>query len=209
VRWTVIIPAKALPEAKSRLLGATADPAEHRALVLALRADTVAAVARTDAVARYVLVVDRPIELPAPTGVDVVVQSRPGLNEALREAAEHAARTWPDDAIAALVGDLPALRTEELAVALAAAAAHDRAFVPDAAGLGTTLLTAAPGRELRPRFGPGSAERHRADAVELPAGPGLRHDVDTADDLAAAARLAVGPATEAVLAAYGVALRSR
>ena len=202
----MIIPAKALPEAKSRLLPAAADPAEHRALVQAIRADTLAAARAADGVARLLVVVDRPEGAP---GDDLVlVQSGPGLNSALAEAAEHAAGSWPQDAVAALVGDLPALQPKELGAALAAAAGHPRAFVPDAAGTGTTLLTATPGTGLGPRFGPGSAARHRADAVELTAGVGLRRDVDTAEDLRAAATLSLGPATAAVVTASGVTARS-
>ena len=207
MRWTVVIPAKALPEAKSRLLPALADPAAHRALVTAIRSDTLAAAQAAPGVARVLLVVDRPGD-PATLGGLVLVQTRPGLNAALAEAAEHAATSWPQDGVAALVGDLPALRPAELGAALAAAAGEPRSFVPDAAGTGTTLLAVTPGTELHPRFGDGSAARHRADAVELSAGDGLRHDVDTGEDLFSAARLPLGPATAAVLAAVDVTARS-
>lgn len=206
MQWTVVIPAKALPSAKSRLLPAVSDPAAHGALVRAIRADTLAAAGEATRVARVLLVVDR--AEGSPTGPLLLIQSRPGLNAALAEAAEHAATTWPEDGVAALVGDLPALRPAELDEALARAAAHRRAFVPDSAGTGTTLLAAGPGVALAPSFGPGSAARHRLDAVELPAGAGLRHDVDTAEDLISAARLALGPATASALAASGVTVRS-
>jgi 2-phospho-L-lactate/phosphoenolpyruvate guanylyltransferase len=202
VRWTVIIPAKALPEAKSRLLPASSDDAAHRQLVEAIRADTVAAAQATPEVARVLLVADRP------AGEGVLVQVRPGLNAALTEGAEYAARSWPDDGVATLVGDLPALRPDELSAALAGAAEHAHAFVPDAAGTGTTLLTAAPGRVLRPAFGPGSAVRHAATAARIAAGPGLRHDVDTTEDLYAAAELGLGPATGALLAGSSITRRS-
>ena len=206
MRWTVVIPAKALPAAKSRLLPALSDPAAHRALVLAIREDTLAAARQAPAVARVLLAVDRP--QGAPEGVREFVQSRPGLNAALAEAAEHAATAWPEDGVAALVGDLPALRPAELAAALDVAAGHPRSFVPDAAGTGTTLLAVRPGHPLAPSFGAGSAARHRLDAFELPAAAGLRHDVDTAEDLISAGRLPLGPATSAVLAAVSVTVRS-
>jgi 2-phospho-L-lactate guanylyltransferase len=202
VRWTVVIPAKSLPEAKSRLAPASSDPQAHRRLVEAIRADTTAAAGAADGVARVLMVSDRP------AGDGVLVQSAPGLNAALAEAADFAARSWPADGVAALVGDLPALRAAELADALTRAAGHPRAHVPDAAGTGTTLLTARPGVALAPAFGAGSAARHAADSVPLPGGDGLRHDVDTAEDLRAAAGLGVGPATAAVLAAVGVTARS-
>jgi 2-phospho-L-lactate guanylyltransferase len=211
VRWTVVIPAKALPEAKSRLLTATTDPAEHRRLVEAIRTDTFAAARAAHGVARVLVVVDRPDDgahAQEPAQGPVLVQTVPGLNPALTEAADHAARSWPEDGVAALVGDLPALQPGELADALASAAQHRRSFVPDASGTGTTLLAASPGTALNPQFGAGSCARHRSEAAELPAGAGLRNDVDTAQDLHSAAELGLGPATAAVLAGSGVTPRS-
>lgn len=196
MRWTLLIPAKALPAAKSRLAAMSDDPEGHRRLVEAIRADTIAATRSVPAVARVLVVTD--VGVPGP---ELVVQMAPGLNAAIREAAAVAAGSWPQDGIAALVGDLPALRPDELSTALDAAATVPAAFVPDRDGTGTTLLTATPGHALRPEFGPGSAARHRRRSTPLDAGPGLRHDVDTADDLrAAAAELGVGPATGDVLA---------
>jgi 2-phospho-L-lactate/phosphoenolpyruvate guanylyltransferase len=202
VRWTVIIPAKALPEAKTRLLPASADATAHRQLVQSIREDTMSAARPAAGVARVLVVTDRP-GLP-----DALVQTRPGLNAALAEAADHAARTWPDDGVAALVGDLPALRPEDLSAALAAAAHHARSYVADASGAGTTLLAALPGTSLDPAFGSDSAARHATFAVAIDAAAGLRHDVDTADDLTAAAALGLGPATTAVLATPAVIARS-
>lgn len=207
MRWTVLIPAKSLPAAKSRLLGASTDAAAHVRLVEAIRADTLAAVAAVPEVARVVLVTDRaeasPASVPAtaPGRADqhVVVQQGAGLNAALREGAAHARHAWPDDAVVALVADLPALRPAELHAALALADTHRRAFVPDADGSGTTMLSALPGVELDPQFGVGSAGRHAARATALDAGPGLRRDVDTAEDLRAAVGLGLGPRTAAEL----------
>ena len=196
MRWTVVIPVKGLPAAKSRLLPASVDAAAHRRLVEAIRADTVAAARNADPVARVVLVSDRADGSAHP---EMLVQTRPGLNAALEEAAAQARRSWPADGIAALVGDLPALRPEELAAALVAAADYPRAHVPDAAGTGTTLLTARPGIALRPAFGPGSAARHGHDSVAIAGRPGLRRDVDTAADLVEAGELGLGLATSAAL----------
>jgi 2-phospho-L-lactate/phosphoenolpyruvate guanylyltransferase len=193
VRWTVIVPLKALPHAKGRLAAATANADAHAQLVEAMREDTLRAARCTTAAARVVVVADRAEQV----GADLV-QSRPGLNAGLAEAARHASERWPEDGVAVLVGDLPALRPTELDAALADAAQHPRAYVPDAPGTGTTLLTARPGVALRPEFGIGSASRHAQDAVALPAGPGLRADVDTPEDLAVAARIGFGPSTRSV-----------
>lgn len=204
LRWTVVIPVKSLPAAKSRLAPMTADAAAHRRLVEAIRSDTIAAARRADGVARVLLVTDTlsPAEVPDAAADHLqLAQVQPGLNGALGDGADYAATQWPGDGIAVLVGDLPALQPDELAAALAAASAAGGGFVADADGTGTTLLASVPGDILAPRFGAGSAARHGAFAVSLPAGPGLRRDVDTAADLdAAASEVGVGPATARVLA---------
>jgi 2-phospho-L-lactate guanylyltransferase len=199
VQWTVLIPAKSLPEAKSRLAESSADAATHERLVLAIRADTIAAARLAPDVARLVVVTDRQgVEVP---GADeLLVQSEPGLNAALREGAEYAARHWPGDGVAALVGDLPALRPAELQDALGQARSSPRAFVADSEATGTTLLTAGPGVALEPAFGAGSAARHARIATALVGAPGLRQDVDTDPDLSHALELGVGPETLAATA---------
>jgi 2-phospho-L-lactate guanylyltransferase len=99
-----------------------------------------------------------------------------------------------------LSSDLPALRPDELAAALGAALAVPRAFVADAHGTGTTLLTGVR-TDLCPRFGPDSARAHRASgAVELTGSwPGLVRDVDTDADLRAAVALGAGSRTTGLL----------
>jgi 2-phospho-L-lactate guanylyltransferase len=117
------------------------------------------------------------------------------LNTALR-TAEAAVRSHGAN-VAVLQGDLPALQSRELAQALSAARAAPRSFVGDRHGTGTAALFAF-GVSLDPRFGPNSARRHRdSGAVELTQPwPGLRCDIDTQDDLAAALQLGVGIATK-------------
>jgi|ERR1700722_1647968 2-phospho-L-lactate/phosphoenolpyruvate guanylyltransferase len=127
------------------------------------------------------------------------------LNAALRHGAAVAARRWPGTGVAALTADLPALDPAELSVALRAAAAApgQAAFVPDAAGLGTTLYAVPPGGEFRPLFGGASRARHAASgAIELDLDhvTGLRRDVDTPDDLRTALTLGAGPRTRAAAA---------
>jgi len=140
---------------------------------------------------------------PAPLLGDLGVQDL--LNAALRHGAAVAARRWPGTGLAALTADLPAMSPAELATALRAAgsAPGAAAFVPDAAGVGTTLYAVPPGGEFLPLFGGASRARHAAaGATELGlAGvKGLRRDVDTPDDLREALALGVGPFTRAVAA---------
>ena len=122
-----------------------------------------------------------------------------GVNAALRHG-ERTALAAGFDGVLAAVGDLPALRAESVRTVLAAAREHQRAFVADAAGIGTTMLTAV-GTGLEPRFQGRSAAAHRmSGAVSLGAaeiGPvaDARRDVDDEVDLADAAGLGLGPAT--------------
>jgi 2-phospho-L-lactate guanylyltransferase len=93
--------------------------------------------------------------------------------------------------------DLPALKPAELAQALAIS--EPSSFVPDTDGTGTTLYLAREGSVFAPAFGPDSRNRHLAlGARELPAGPGLRQDVDTLHDLSAARELGLGPRTTVI-----------
>lgn len=191
IRWTAILPLRTLASAKSRLALELAQPL-HRDLVQAMRADTVAAVRAATRVGRVLLVLDAADE-PAGDGVEMLIQSSPGLNGAVGDAARYARRRWPSDGLVALVGDLPALSATALDDVLAAAGHVVRGFVADASGAGTTLITACPPASLRPRFGDGSASRHSAVAAALPAADAVRHDVDTLADLHAAAQLGLGP----------------
>jgi 2-phospho-L-lactate/phosphoenolpyruvate guanylyltransferase len=200
--WSLVIPVKVLARAKSRL--AAHAGASRSALALAMAADTVSAAVACPAVCAVVVVTDD-AEAASVLGAlgAVVVADEPegGLNPALTHGAAIAAARWPASGTGALAADLPAVRPGELDHGLRAAAGWPEAFVPDAAGTGTTMYTARPGVAFQPRFGPGSAGRYRsAGAAELllPDAPGLRRDVDTPDDLLGAAALGLGPRTAAL-----------
>ncbi|MFD7434406.1 2-phospho-L-lactate guanylyltransferase [Streptomyces sp. NPDC059861] len=203
--WTLVIPVKSLARAKSRLADAAAD-ALRPGLALAFAQDTVAAALASPAVRDVAVVTDDELagrELAALGARIVSDEPGGGLNAALTHGAA-AVRAWrPESPVAVLNADLPALRPAELAQVLTAAAEFPRAFLADAAAIGTTLLAAAPGRELLPAFGTDSRARHRGGgAVELGlAGvDSVRQDVDTADDLRTALALGVGPRTTAATA---------
>lgn len=206
--WTVLIPAKPVGTAKTRLRGAV--PADrHEDLVRALTLDTVHAALAAPGVAEVIVITDdRAVAVAAVAAGAASHPDQPGagLNAAL---AYGATRARPAYGVAALPADLPALRPADLGAALRAASACPRAYVADAAGTGTVLLTAAPGSLLAPRFGADSARAHAgAGAVDLdPAGeawPSLRRDVDTLADLRAAAAVGLGPHTRAVLHPDGI-----
>jgi 2-phospho-L-lactate guanylyltransferase len=196
---------KPLARAKSRLSD-TAHDGVRPGLALAFAQDTVAAALACPAVKDVAVVTDDALagrELAALGARVVTDEPRGGLNAALAHAVTAVRADRPDTPVAALNADLPALRSLELARVLDAAAEFPRAFMPDAANIGTTLLAAAPGRELLPAFGTDSRARHRASgAVELALDDvdSVRQDVDTGDDLRAALALGVGPRTAAVAA---------
>ncbi|MFB7498631.1 2-phospho-L-lactate guanylyltransferase [Streptomyces sp. NPDC056161] len=205
MQWTLVIPVKPLALAKSRLADTAADGLRP-GLALAFAQDTVAAALAGEAVRDVAVVTDDALagrELAALGARIVADEPGGGLNAALAHAAGMVRAADAGSAVAALNADLPALRPPELSRVLDAAAEFPRAFLPDAAGIGTTLLTAAPGLELLPAFGVDSRARHGASgAVELrlDAVDSVRQDVDTGDDLRAALALGVGPRTAAAAA---------
>ncbi|WP_083958163.1 2-phospho-L-lactate guanylyltransferase [Herbidospora mongoliensis] len=194
--WTMVIPVKTLIRAKTRLAAAVGPHRED--LAVAVAADTVTAALATAGVGRVIVVTadPRPAEVVAGLGAEVVHDPDVGLNAALRAGAAHAA-----GAVAALQADLPALRPRELARVLAAAAEFDQAFLPDAADVGTVLYAVRPGIPFRPRFGGESRARHLTGGAKelcLDDVDSVRRDVDTIEDLRAAAALGLGPHTAAV-----------
>jgi 2-phospho-L-lactate guanylyltransferase len=189
--WTVVIPVKGNVSAKSRL-GASPE------LALAIALDSVAAALDAVGVIEVIVVTASGIA-PAleALGARVLRDENAGLNAAVMQGIA-AAQT---DAVAALLGDVPALQHEELAAALNLAEHHPLAFVPDADNDGTVLITALRSTSHRPAFGEHSRAAHLAAGyVELaiPAASGLRRDVDTAAQLAALAPRA-GPRTSELL----------
>ncbi|KQX79901.1 MULTISPECIES: 2-phospho-L-lactate guanylyltransferase [unclassified Streptomyces] len=205
MQWTLVIPLKPLALAKSRLAD-TATDGLRPGLALAFAEDTVAAALASPAVRDVAVVTDDALagRVLAALGARIVPdEPRGGLNAALAHGAAAVRAFRPDSPLAALNADLPALRPQELARVLDAAGEFPRAFLPDAAGIGTTLLAVAAGRELLPAFGTDSRARHRSSgAVELrPEGvDSVRQDVDTGEDLRAALCLGVGPRTAAAAA---------
>lgn len=199
--WTVVVPVKPADVGKSRLADA---PAERGALARAIALDTIAAAAEAALVARVIVVTDdADLSRAAQRLPHVQIVSEgdaAGLDAAVARGMETAGT---EVARAALLGDLPALRPHELDAALEAAAGLERGLVTDAEGTGSTLVTARAGAVWTSAFGEDSADRHRllgCTELALPEASSLRRDVDTAEQLADAASLGLGPRTTAVLA---------
>ena len=206
----LIIAVKRLVAAKTRLAPVFSARTREN-VVLAMLVDTLTAAARAGSLRSITVITPDEAAAAAASelGADVLADPTPEghsdpLNHAIA-AAERAitgsfSNTSNISNIVVLQGDLPALQTQELSEAIAAARHHRRSFVADRLGTGTSALFAF-GAALDPQFGPDSSARHRrSGAIELTgAWPGLRCDVDTPADLAVARRLGVGAATARAL----------
>ncbi|MGI5168031.1 2-phospho-L-lactate guanylyltransferase [Spirillospora sp. CA-253888] len=203
-QWSLVVPVKVLARAKTRM--AEAAGPHREALALAVATDTVGAALRCPRVRDVIVVTDDPLaaaELSALGARVVPDEPDAGLNPALVHGAGRGRERSPDAGVGALSADLPALRPGELARVLDAAAGAPEAFVPDAAGIGTTLYTARPGVPFAPAFGGESRAAHRSRGARellLDGIDSVRRDVDTLDDLKAALALGLGPRTAAVAA---------
>lgn len=202
--WTVILPQKDLRRAKSRMRLSDSD---RRSVVMAMFTDTLDAVRGCPGVVRIIVVCDNADDAIALGREGIITQvdgAGGGLNPSIEVGAELARELLPTTHLAVLPADLPGLRPAELARALAIAAGHDRSFIADAAGTGTTLLTAISGHELRPAYGVSSRARHTLmGAVEIGRGndlESLRDDVDDVDALRRVIGSDRAPKTRRVLA---------
>ena len=208
--WAVVVPVKRLELAKSRL---AVPPQLRRELALAMAMDTVAACLSTPTVAAVLVVTDDQTAATAVRALGAqVIRDEPdaGLNPALAHGAQVLLSEHPRAGIVALSSDLPALSSPALSALLTRAATVEAGCVADAAGTGTTVLSARSAGTLAPAFGAGSLQRHRAaGAVDLTtyADPRVRRDVDTTEDLADALRLGCGSATVTVVAAHARTLQ--
>ena len=203
----LIIAVKRLTAAKTRLAPVFSARTREN-VVLAMLVDTLGAAARVGSL-RSISVIT-PDEAAAAAaielGAEVLADPTPEghsdpLNNAITAAERAIAGSFSN--IVVLQGDLPALQTQELSEAIAAARHHRRSFVADRLGTGTSALFAF-GAALDPQFGPDSSARHRrSGAIELTgAWPGLRCDVDTPADLAVARPLGVGASTARAVAQH-------
>ena len=200
--WTVVVPLKALSQAKSRLRDMPISL--RRALVVAMARDVRDAVLACQAVDELVVVTGDPqwhLLLGTPRVLFVPDSPTDSLNPALQRGATGCRSTRAQNGVAALTADLPALRPTELGRALELALGAPTSFVPDALGEGTTMFAARSSEEFRPKFGARSRDRHISAAAREIAWPemsGIRQDVDTVEDLERAQALGLGRHTSAV-----------
>ena len=197
--WGVVV-ARTGPRAKSRLAGAL-DSHARQALALDMLDRVLTTVASASWLAGVVTVVDT-------AAADAVARSHGALtrrdagdghmNAAVSAGLECAARRGAQSALV-LPGDVPLVTPDDLSALYAAAGARARVVVVGTSrrGGGTNALFLRPWDIIAPAFGPPSIERHLALARAAGAAAlrlddlELSLDIDTPEDLADLARLAV------------------
>lgn len=213
--WTIVVPVKALAGAKSRLAPAVTTP-RRRALVMAMATDVLRACLDAPCVSRVRVVSSDPdVEvLTLRVGAEFVAEPTATSGVAGDEAPSH--HDTLNAALAAAFGDvpgpvgvvtadLPEMTAAHLGRILAVASGHPHSIVADHSGEGTTMaFWTGPATGRTPRFGVGSAARHRVEGgavlLDGDAAPAAAtRDVDTPVDLADLAGRPVGEATAVVI----------
>lgn len=187
-----ILPIKRFGHAKQRLAGALGN-GTRSAMAAAMVADVLTALERSDSIDAIVAVSAEPEVKAHAVESDLALVADPteeGQSSAAMAGLARAADLGFE--VALLVpGDCPMMSPADLDALTAAAVRADVVIVPDRHGTGTNALAMRAAGPFEPQFGPGSRERHvaQAEARELSFLvehlPSLALDVDTPDDLAA------------------------
>jgi len=183
---SVVIPAKRLWEAKSRL---DLPASRHRHVALGLLLTTTAAAMQAARVGMvYVITRDHVVAsaVRARGATPILEQSPFELNAAVCQGRREVIKRRPQSPVAVLVGDLAFLDPSDLDSAIASFRdCGDPSMVSDREGCGTTFLIHSQHSLPKTLFGPASAAGHRAHGFvetghELDS---LRADVDTVNDM--------------------------
>jgi 2-phospho-L-lactate/phosphoenolpyruvate guanylyltransferase len=185
-----ILPIKTFTEAKRRLRrGLTVG--ERRSLAEAMFTDVLVALRRAGAVEGVLVVTaDRGAQqIAGGYGASVLDDEEHGHNAAARHGIRSALERG-EERVLLVPGDCPLLDPAQLDELLARhVGTRSVLIVPDRHGTGTNALVLTPPDVFQPSFGPGSRERHAANAAStgIEHGvvdvPSLALDVDTPDDL--------------------------
>jgi 2-phospho-L-lactate guanylyltransferase len=192
MRTVAILPMKRFGEAKQRLSDQMTANA-RRSLAEAMFSDVLLALRRASAVdAMVVVTADHGAQrIAGGYGAIVVDDEERGHNPAAESGIRAAIAAQAERALL-VPGDCPLLAPAELDALITRRAPRRSALiVPDRHGTGTNSLLLTPPASLTPSFGPGSAERHAANAQadgthhQIVQVPSLALDVDTPEDLEA------------------------
>lgn len=216
-RWSAIVPVKSPGNGKSRVIATANGRFTAGPIALAFALDTIEAIAACALVENvFVISDDESIRADlANVSASLILEShevraRTGhdrLNAAIGQADLVIRRDWPNRPTFAITSDLPALRSSELTQVLREAAGSADAYalgayLADASGTGTSMVTAGPAVALSPMFGEDSAASHRRRGLRplATSAPTVRSDIDTYEDLIAALQRGVGPRTARIVA---------
>lgn len=204
MRTLAVVPIKTLTAAKQRLSGALAAGA-RQSLAQAMFSDVIASLRRTPRVEAIAVVTGDVVATAVAGGERVTVlpdDLQAGQSAAALIGIRYAVATGYDRAVL-VPGDTPLLDPAELDGLLDRCEADGlaAAIVADRHGTGTNALVLTPPDAMEPSFGPGSFDRHLAQAaqagIEHRPEPveSLAHDVDTPEDLYALSELLEGVRT--------------
>jgi 2-phospho-L-lactate guanylyltransferase len=194
MRTLAIVPIKSFEVAKQRLSQSLAIGG-RRSLVQAMFSDVLGALRRVGGIEAIAVVTGDISARTVATG-DRMILLDDDLNAGQSEATQIGIRYAAEqgyERVLLVPGDTPLLQPPDLDEMLLRCERDGIgvAIVPDRHGTGTNGLLIAPPGVFDPSFGPGSLERHLAQAREgglvhrVEALPSLEHDVDTPGDLAA------------------------
>jgi 2-phospho-L-lactate guanylyltransferase len=182
----IVVPVKSLSRAKRRLAPVMA-PLERAALSLAMLEDVLDASLAQLGWETWVLSPDEAVlEVAARRGATPVMEEKPPLSAAVRQAEQEASERGASS-LAILLADLPLVTAAPLGEALRTLGPV--VATPSLTG-GTNLLLRRPPRAMPARFGPSSFDRHLEGArrrglpVAIVDRPELRFDLDTPVDIA-------------------------
>lgn len=202
--WTVLIPFKGSALGKSRLASTALSDAQRRQLATAFLLDVIDVALHTPEVARVIVTSPdtHTQQLLGKLPCDVLTEPphTSGLNAGVLWALSEIGA--PHLACAVLTSDLPFLHEHELSQVLNLASGSERSMVTDREGTGTTLLLANRTPEFEPAFGLNSRAAHERlgfSLLNVPSSSGIRHDVDTSEQLNHAGGLIAGRHTFAAL----------
>lgn len=195
-----LVPLKLLAQAKQRLADKLT-PQQRQELVLAMAADVLAALQRSDGI-EHILIVSRNAEAQAlaqACEAEVFAETEQAdLPGALIEAVAYAGQQGANG-VCIIPADAPLIRATDIDLLIATHRACT--VVPDAQYSGTNALVLSPPDLLQPIFDGRSFRPHlRAAvaagvAVRVLATPGLALDIDTPADLTALQQHAAGANT--------------
>jgi 2-phospho-L-lactate guanylyltransferase len=189
MRYSALIPVKALSEVKSRM-ASHLTPRQRENLVLDML-HHVLSVLHESNVLEHISVVspdERVLAHAHEWGACALREKVHGHNEALNAAAQQEQGTHTI-ALLTIAADLPLLRPEDIRSMVELSTRYPVVLAPSREGTGTNAILVRPPLALPYLFGPGSLQRYQQTAWQLHLSSTLYHsiglalDIDTIDDL--------------------------